>query len=124
MLMENSVTRSSINAISTLVLHSAECLGFGPVKHISVFNFKHKNNQHIYCTCIVCSSLWSPAVSFPPVETHSVGHHKSWSSDYLHQRNLLESQMLCYCLHIGISLQRNQGPTPHPILTCSQKYVD
>lgn len=52
MLMENNVTGSSLNAISALGLHSAEHLGFGQVKYISIFNFKHKNNPasilHLY----------------------------------------------------------------------------
>lgn len=93
-----------------LGLHSAEHLCFGPVKHISIFNFKHKNN-HVYCACIVHNSMWSPANPFLPVETHSVGHHTSWSSNNLDQRNLLESQMLSCGLCISVSLQRKQGTT-------------
>lgn len=43
MLIENSMTRCGLNAISPLGLQSAGHLGFGVVKQ-SIFNFEHKNN--------------------------------------------------------------------------------
>lgn len=124
MLMEKSVTRSSLNVVRSLGLHSAELFGFGPVKHISIFNFKHNNNPASILHLLLPSSPWPPIVPFSPVETHSAGHHTSWSS-IVYTKGTCWSHKCSVIACVSVFLYKeNKGPHSHPIMTGSQKYVD